>query len=109
MIILNVAHELLKAKLINPNIFQHHIFWFRQFILLLKDNPKKQAVPIRYLKIAIKFVHQIFYKMAKISAIKSIAILLFSLSSVASRAQGITAPRVPSPAATVSQTIGIST
>ena len=40
---------------------------------------------------------------------RSLLIAAFSLFSFTAGSQGITAPRVPSPAATVSQTIGIST
>src|SRR5450631_3835506 len=43
-------------------------------------------------------------------SVKSLAALLsMTLACTAGRTQGVTAPRVPSPAATVSQTIGIST
>jgi len=41
--------------------------------------------------------------------LKLTAILLLAISSFTTRAQGITSPRTPSPASTVSQTIGIST
>src|SRR5580698_844707 len=43
------------------------------------------------------------------SAKKLAAILCITAAATTARAQGITAPRTPSPAATVSQTIGIST
>ncbi len=46
--------------------------------------------------------------MIKKSAIKLISILLVGLVSATAQAQGITTPRTPSPAAVVSQTIGIS-
>ena len=48
--------------------------------------------------------------MIKISAIKILGALCISFISATAFAQaGVTLPRVPSPAATVSQTIGIST
>ena len=46
--------------------------------------------------------------MLKLS-LKSASVLLLTLASIAAYTQGITTPRTPSPAATVSQTIGIST
>ena len=46
--------------------------------------------------------------MLKLS-MRSASMLLLTLISVAAFSQGITVPRTPSPAATVSQTIGIST
>lgn len=42
-------------------------------------------------------------------SVKRLLLLLLALSSVTVYAQGITTPRVPSPAAKISQTIGIST
>jgi hypothetical protein len=47
--------------------------------------------------------------MLKQSALKSAALLLVAVAPITTWAQGITTPRTPSPAATVSQTIGIST
>jgi tetratricopeptide (TPR) repeat protein len=48
--------------------------------------------------------------MLKLSILRSVAVLLFVLPSTVLFAQGvITTPRVPSPAASVTQTIGIST
>src|SRR5580698_4080204 len=46
--------------------------------------------------------------MLKLSAKKFAAILIIIAAAITTNAQGITAPRTPSPAATVSQTIGIS-
>src|SRR4026209_2600589 len=46
--------------------------------------------------------------MLKLS-LKSTSVLLLILLSIAAYTQGITTPRTPSPAATVMQTIGIST
>jgi predicted negative regulator of RcsB-dependent stress response len=47
--------------------------------------------------------------MRNFPALKPAAILLLCLIAFASRGQNVTTPRIPSPAATVSQTIGIST
>jgi hypothetical protein len=47
--------------------------------------------------------------MPTLSAARNMATLLLIFTSLASSAQNITTPRTPSPAATVSQTIGIST
>ena len=47
--------------------------------------------------------------MLQLSITRFAQVLLFALLSVMARSQGITTPRTPSPAATVSQTIGIST
>lgn len=47
--------------------------------------------------------------MKKFCVIQSLLVLAFSLASVNARSQGITTPRTSSPAASVSQTIGIST
>jgi TolA-binding protein len=47
--------------------------------------------------------------MLKLSIMRSIPALFIALVCQTARAQGITAPRVPSPAANVSQTVGIST
>jgi len=50
------------------------------------------------------------HEMLKLSTIRSVAVLLFAALSTTAFAQGvITTPRVPSPAASVTQTIGIST
>lgn len=46
--------------------------------------------------------------MPKLTVIRYSAILLLAVTSLSSRSQ-VTTPRVPSPAATVSQTVGIST
>jgi hypothetical protein len=47
--------------------------------------------------------------MPKLSSISLLPALFIAMSALTARAQGVTVPRVPSPAATVSQTIGIST
>jgi tetratricopeptide (TPR) repeat protein len=47
--------------------------------------------------------------MSKLSALRTAAFLFSIYTSCSVNAQGITTPRTPSPAATVSQTIGIST
>jgi len=47
--------------------------------------------------------------MSKLSFIRTLQALLLALLSFTAGSQGITAPRIPSPAAIVSQTIGIST
>lgn len=45
----------------------------------------------------------------RLTAVRLTAVLLSAFLSNLARSQGVTTPRVPSPAATVSQTIGIST
>ncbi|MDP4264262.1 MAG: DUF2911 domain-containing protein [Bacteroidota bacterium] len=47
--------------------------------------------------------------MKRLLATRSLQLMLITLVSLAAKAQQITTPRTPSPAATVSQTIGIST
>ncbi|MES1219667.1 MAG: DUF2911 domain-containing protein [Bacteroidota bacterium] len=47
--------------------------------------------------------------MSKQTAMKLLPLLIFTLVSIIVQSQGVTVPRTPSPAATVSQTIGIST
>jgi Protein of unknown function (DUF2911)/Tetratricopeptide repeat len=47
--------------------------------------------------------------MPTLTAIRAAAAGLFVCATLSSRGQGVTTPRVPSPAATVSQTVGIST
>jgi len=47
--------------------------------------------------------------MLKLSALRFFQALLFMLAAATTWSQGVTTPRTPSPAATVSQTIGIST
>src|SRR5580658_11373389 len=47
--------------------------------------------------------------MPKLTAIRAAAAGVLLCSVIISRSQGVTTPRVPSPAATVSQTVGIST
>ena len=47
--------------------------------------------------------------MPKLTTIRATATGLLLCSFIISRSQGVTTPRVPSPAATVSQTVGIST
>ena len=47
--------------------------------------------------------------MSKLTVAKSLHVLFFAIISLMVRSQGITVPRTPSPAASVSQTIGIST
>lgn len=47
--------------------------------------------------------------MRKLYAALAIQIILGSLISITAKGQGVTVPRTPSPAATVSQTVGIST
>src|ERR1041384_3677248 len=47
--------------------------------------------------------------MSELSFIRAMHVCIFTLCSLVAGSQGITAPRVPSPAAMVSQTIGIST
>ena len=47
--------------------------------------------------------------MPKLLTAKSMLVLLTALASTSLSSQGITTPRTPSPAATVTQTIGIST
>ncbi len=54
------------------------------------------------------FLQQKQIKMLKLS-LKSTSLLLFTLASITAYTQGVTIPRTPSPAAMVSQTIGIST
>ncbi|MEP7163636.1 MAG: DUF2911 domain-containing protein [Ferruginibacter sp.] len=47
--------------------------------------------------------------MLKLTSFKLASLLLFLFASASVRSQGVTTPRTPSPAASVSQTIGIST
>lgn len=47
--------------------------------------------------------------MPQLTVTRYTAVLLMAVTSLASRGQNVTTPRVPSPAATVSQTVGIST
>ncbi len=47
--------------------------------------------------------------MLKLSSLKLSALLLFLFPSASVMSQGITSPRTPSPAAIITQTIGIST
>jgi hypothetical protein len=47
--------------------------------------------------------------MPKLTAIRAVATGLLICAVLSARSQGLTTPRVPSPAATVSQTVGIST
>ncbi|MCW3117071.1 MAG: hypothetical protein JWM28_1153, partial [Chitinophagaceae bacterium] len=47
--------------------------------------------------------------MSKLTVLKLLQVLSIVFVSVAAQSQGITVPRTPSPAASISQTIGIST
>src|SRR5260221_126463 len=64
--------------------------------------------PLSYLKTVLIFSPKICV-MLKLSVLKTALLFTVTLSSTIIFAQGVTTPRIPSPAAEVRQTVGIST